>query len=87
MQTIRSYQLGQVAQQTLQLPIGARPLYVAFEGSQLTLWALVSLDASKCDTDVFIYATNDVFEYRAMQYIGSVRVTTEKLYHVFVEKK
>lgn len=45
---------------TINVPSGAKPLSVAFQGQELMVWLLVDPDASKVDRTFAIYGTGHI---------------------------
>jgi len=97
MKTIWKYVIDALFTTVLQVPIGAKPLYV---GKQISdrqcempyIWFLVDSEAKKVDTKIWIVDTGQSIE-RITQcgsithemYVGTVQMRNGLVWHVFAE--
>lgn len=71
---------------TLELPAGAKPLSVAFQGHDLQLWALVDVDAKCTELRLFCtYGTGWPIQHQAdeLSFIGTSRTSDGLVFHTF----
>jgi hypothetical protein len=76
------YPLDTIEMQRVAMPAGGRPLFVAEQHGQLTLWALVDVDAPPVPRTLLIVGAGHLAA--AGEYIGSAMLAAGNLvFHVF----
>lgn len=85
MKVIWKYQLEVTDEQTIDIPIGAIILSVAFQKDELCLWAMVDSVVPKEHRRIYIFGTGqDCYDVSTAKYIGTVAMASLPLiWHVF----
>jgi len=82
MKTIYKYALKQTDRQTLPMP-DARILSVGEQGGGLFLWAVVDTDATPHVRHFRIFGTGHPFDGETRHFIGTVKMSSGLVWHVF----
>ena len=81
MQQVHKYILG-VGDDITQMPVGAQPLSVAFQGDQLVMWALVDVDAPMKGRQFIVRGTGHNIRLTNIGFIGTAFIDN-LVFHVF----
>ncbi len=83
---IYKYPLEITDQQTILMPAGARILSAQYQGPQLVIWALVSLDATPTRRYIWIIGTGNPMPSKVLNHIDTVQMPGQPIvWHVFEE--
>ena len=66
-----------------EMPIGAEPLSVAFQGEDLVMWALVDIDAPTCGRHFIVRGTGHNIRLDNLVFIGTAFTGALVFHHVF----
>lgn len=87
LKSIWKYPLELIHQQTINVPVDARPVCVQMQNGQLMLWADVSPDAIAAPFEVMIMGTGGEREENPdFHYLGTVQDRVY-IWHVFTQAK
>jgi len=83
MKTIYKYPLYITDVQKVTLPAAAHFLEVAFQGTELYVWALVNTEYSPLDRTIKIYGTGNPIESPTGLFIGTAHCPNGLVWHIF----
>lgn len=85
MKTIHKYRVPWVGQVEVEMPVGARPLTVQMQDSQITMWALVDAQMPLGVAKVYVAGTGFLLPDATFSddYVGTVQATDDLVLHVF----
>lgn len=86
MKTIHKYPLTLEARQSVMMPYGAKIVRAEFQGTNLSLWALVDTREPKVNRKLFMQNTGKPIpqkDNKAFRYIYSVQQEDATMLHIF----
>lgn len=85
MRTVFKYPLEIANEQTIDLPIGAKPLSVQMQGEWIYLWAEVDTDSKPFPYTVRVFGMGHLLPKEAMKHLGTVQQLDGMLvWHVYI---